>query len=152
MVLAACKQGVKKIYLTLGGSGTSDGGVGFLLALGAKITTNGQMEKNPLLQTDALKLSGLNPLLKQIELFALADVTNPYSGEQGFAPVFGPQKGHPKKRSSSWISKQSVWLNTSSKTTGTDLEVPGAGAAGGLVVLFVWQVVNWFQDLRRSLH
>ncbi|MEB5950356.1 glycerate kinase family protein [Enterococcus innesii] len=132
MVLAACKQGVKKIYLTLGGSGTSDGGVGFLLALGAKITTNGQMEKNPLLQTDALQLSELNPLLKQIELFALADVTNPYSGEQGFAPVFGPQKGASKETVQQLDQQAKRLAEHIKQTTGTDLEVPGAGAAGGL--------------------
>ncbi len=110
------------------------------------------MEKNPLLQTDALKLSDLNPLLKQIELFALADVTNPYSGEQGFAPVFGPQKGASKGTIQQLDQQAKRLAEHIKQTTGTDLEVPGAGAAGGLVVLFVWQVVNWFQDWRRSLH
>ena len=67
MVLAACRQGVKKIYLTLGGSGTSDGGVGFLLALGATIQRNERMENNPLLQAESLALSQLNPLQARCE-------------------------------------------------------------------------------------
>ncbi len=132
MVLAACRQGVKKIYLTLGGSGTSDGGVGFLLALGATIQRNERMENNPLLQAESLALSQLNPLLAQIDLFALADVTNPYFGNQGFAQVFGPQKGASQETIQQLDQQAKRLAEHIKRTTGIDLEVPGAGAAGGL--------------------
>ena len=52
------------------------------------------MENNPLLQAESLALSQLNPLLAQIDLFALADVTNPYFGNQDLRS-FGP-KGIPR--------------------------------------------------------
>ena len=132
MVLAACRQGVKKIYLSLGGSGTSDGGVGFLLALGATIQRNERMENNPLLQAESLALSQLNPLLAQIDLFALADVTNPYFGNQGFAQVFGPQKGASQETIQQLDQQAKRLAEHIKRTTGIDLEVPGAGAAGGL--------------------
>lgn len=150
MVLAACRQGVKKIYLTLGGSGTSDGGVGFLLALGATIQRNVRMENNPLLQAESLELSQLNPLLAQIDLFALADVTNPYSGEQGFASVFGSQKGATKETIQQLDQQAKRLAEHIKRTTGIDLEVPGAGAAGGLggaVYLAGGQLVPGFSTI-----
>jgi len=90
------------------------------------------MENNPLLQAESLALSQLNPLLAQIDLFALADVTNPYFGNQGFAQVFGPQKGASQETIQQLDQQAKRLAEHIKRTTGIDLEVPGAGAAGGL--------------------
>ena len=109
------------------------------------------MENNPLLQAESLALSQLNPLLAQIDLFALADVTNPYFGNQGFAQVL-VRKGASQETIQQLDQQASAWLSTSSGPRGSIWKSLVLVRQVGLVVLFVWQVVNWFLDLRRSLH
>lgn len=87
------KTGCQRIYLTLGGSGTSDGGLGLLAGLGAKLTGQSLNQLNPLNSFQGIDLAPIKALLATVDLTALVDVTNPYAGPTGFAHVFGIQKG-----------------------------------------------------------
>ncbi len=127
--------GVKEVIISLGGTGTTDGGAGLLLALGARLRNlrgtpiTHQPGRNPLL--DDTRLVTLPRL--PFKLTAWTDVSHPLVGPSGAAPTFGPQKG----LNSSQVSHADLLLTTLgralSKASGQDvLQVPGGGAAGGL--------------------
>lgn len=107
----ALLRGCQELVLTLGGSGSSDGGRGLLNAL-----------------TDEERSA-----LTQIRLRGLTDVTNPYAGSQGYAVVFGPQKGASPKQVKAMDLVAQEFVNQMRRETGIDLQkIPGTGAAGGL--------------------
>ncbi|MCK1193059.1 glycerate kinase [Streptococcus uberis] len=115
LILDAIDRNCQKIYLTLGGTGTSDGGYGLLESLNFSLTG------------DSLQLPS------HVELIGLTDVTNPYYGLQGYAAVFGAQKGGSPQD----IADSDAWARSFAKMVSTqrrlDLQtIPGTGAAGGL--------------------
>ncbi|WP_084536155.1 glycerate kinase [Nocardia yamanashiensis] len=85
-----------RIVLALGGSASTDGGMGMLAALGVRWLDRAGHALRPGGRTlreiaavdwsRAIDLSG-------IELLAASDVTNPLTGPDGTAAVYGPQKG-----------------------------------------------------------
>src|ERR1700744_3175478 len=88
---------VSRIILCMGGSATVDGGTGILEALGARfINREGQpLTALPagLAELVSIDVSGLHPRLAQVGITVLCDVNNPFTGREGAAAVFGPQKG-----------------------------------------------------------
>ena len=95
-IAAALDQGVTRLLLAIGGSGSTDGGSGMLRALGAVLLDSAGRPVPPgghgLARLAAVELSGLRPLPPGGAL-VLTDVTSPLLGERGAAAVFGPQKG-----------------------------------------------------------
>lgn len=105
LVRDAVRSGARRIYVGLGGSATSDGGAGFLEALGARILDESGEQVPPgvegLASVRTVDLTAALDLLADVELIALADVDNPLVGKRGAIRVFGPQKGladHPTPR------------------------------------------------------
>lgn len=95
-IVAALDYGVRRLVVGIGSSGSTDGGVGMLRALGA---TFADAEGEPvaagargLEHLATVDLSGLRPL-PEGGVVVLTDVTNPLTGDRGAAAVFGPQKG-----------------------------------------------------------
>lgn len=132
-------KGVSKIIVTLGGSGTTDGGLGMLQSLGASLY-NEQQEQieivgNPLNTFDTLDMRSVLEYYQQsgIQLEIANDVANVYAGANGAAYVFGPQKGATAVQCQ-WLDHQlSKVALAALETAGLDLQkVPGSGAAGGL--------------------
>lgn len=131
--IALEKHFVKKIIFGLGGSASTDGGSGFLEALGAKFYSNETPVKNinnrSLATITRVDLKNVLELTKGIEALVLTDVSNPLLGENGAAFVFGPQKGATKE--------DVVVLDNNLKHFVRILEkenlanVKGSGAAGG---------------------
>ncbi|MDT2756323.1 glycerate kinase [Enterococcus asini] len=131
LVAQLVNQGIEKIIITLGGSGTSDGGLGFLAGMGAFGITKEQ--QNPLFSTNAIQLEAALAKLANVELIALADVTNPYVGDQGFSMIFGPQKGGtPDLLKEMDRLAVSIAKDLSRYTSSEIATTSGAGAAGGL--------------------
>jgi glycerate kinase len=100
LIVAAVKEGAKRIILGLGGSATIDGGIGCAQACGFTILTrDGEPTSmtEPLcgrdLQNVLLVKHGRGEITTGIELIGAADVTNPLLGPDGAAKIFGPQKG-----------------------------------------------------------
>lgn len=123
--------GVTNIYLTLGGSGTSDGGLGLLAGLGAKGIGDGG--ENALYTFTDIQLGELPKLFQKVRLSALADVTNPYVGTRGFAKVFGSQKGATPQQIKEMELLASQAISQLEAISGQSIaNTPGAGAAGGL--------------------
>ncbi len=135
-VLDALGRGVDEILIGLGGSATTDGGTGLLLALGARLldAEGGALEagENPLWRVTGLDVSGLTAL-GGTAITALTDVTNPLHGSHGAAVVFGPQKGATADQVAHLDGQLRVWASLLSEQLGRDVAgQAGAGAAGGL--------------------
>lgn len=137
MILDAIDHGATKIYIGLGGSATSDGGVGMAKALGARfLDAEGALVPCGLAGLETLAsidCSRLSERLASVEIVALTDVTNPLTGPTGAVYVYGPQKGiaaDELEKLDGWMQRYAQIL---SKAVGSDVaSLPGAGAAGGL--------------------
>lgn len=131
LVKDAQRQDVDQIIVSLGGSGCSDGGLGLLQSLGARL--EGVTEGNPLLSTKKIDLRNLQEDFGKVELLIAADVTSPYTGAQGAARLFGEQKGG-SPETLAFLDAQAVCLAKQLRADyGVDLDgLSGSGAAGGV--------------------
>ncbi|MDN5586789.1 MAG: glycerate kinase [Brevibacterium sp.] len=90
-------QGVEEILLCIGGSASTDGGVGIASALGAAFTDSSGALIAPggggLSSLAGVDVSTLDPRAREVRWRIAVDVDNPLTGPRGAAAVFGPQKG-----------------------------------------------------------
>ena len=134
-IKSAIEKGAKNVYITLGGSATTDGGMGLLRALGAKFLDADGAELMGC-GADLLKVSAmdLSALPKDLSFSLVCDVKNPLFGETGAAFVYGPQKG----ANPAMVERLDNGLrNLHQVCRKNDLEIDGiaAGAAGGVGTL-----------------
>jgi len=132
----AIGSGVHSIRIALGGSASTDGGVGALCALGLRAMdaagsplADGGAALSALAALDATDL--LAPPRGGVTL--LTDVDAPLLGPRGAAAVFGPQKGATREQ----IAQLEAALARFAELFGGDPAQPGAGAAGGTGYGFV---------------
>ncbi len=137
MILDAVKKGAKEIYLGLGGSATNDGGIGMAQALGVKALTATGENIGPgaagLANLHTLDLSALDARLAGVQFYAICDVTNPLSGDNGASYIYGPQKGaraEDLKDLDRILHRYGEMLEQVAGRKVNDR--PGAGAAGGM--------------------
>ncbi|MFJ8894975.1 glycerate kinase [Leifsonia sp. NPDC102414] len=138
-IAAALDAGATGLLLAIGGSASTDGGVGALAALGARFTDAtgrpirlGNRGLGTLARAD---LSGL-PALPPGGVRILSDVTNPLLGTTGAAAVFGPQKGATPEQVAgleSGLVRLARVLGGGQVPGARPVRpgTPGAGAAGG---------------------
>ena len=116
MILNAYRRGVRHFIVGLGGSATSDCGIGMLKAMG----------------------DDWKKIRQECSFVLASDVTNPLCGENGAAHVFAPQKGADAEMVEMLDARAWKFAEVSAKHFGYDRsEVPGAGAAGGLGYAFL---------------
>jgi glycerate kinase len=134
LIKAALGYQPEKILLAVGGSATVDGGVGAAAALGWQFL---DAQGNPLSPGGGslTELAAIRPPaalhLPPVQVFC--DVTNPLCGPLGAARVYGPQKGATPERVEQLEAGLSRLGRMVSEQLGIDLlNLPGAGAAGGL--------------------
>ncbi len=144
MIRAAIDSGATKILVGCGDSGTSDGGMGALQALGARILDAQGREVpaggNHLGRIDRLDLEGLHPAVAEgkIQITMALNQHNVLTGARGVARVFGPQKGatpaQVEEMSAGFERWASVLRRDALEVAGsTDFATgPGTGASGGL--------------------
>ncbi|WP_106636725.1 glycerate kinase [Siphonobacter sp. SORGH_AS_0500] len=136
LLKAAIQAGVSKVILGIGGSATTDGGMGMAQALGWQFFN----EKDQLLEPTGASLILIHRIeppsfLPEVELLIASDVTAPLFGATGAAQVYGPQKGaSPEEVALLDKGLQNLAQKVAEKGLGISslAEVPGAGAAGGL--------------------
>lgn len=139
LVLAALDAGAKTIVLAVGGSACTDGGAGFLQALGMSLRADDGTELPPgggaLSGLAAVDQSSLDPRLSGCHFILASDVDNVLVGPQGAAAVYGPQKGATAADVAQLDGGLSRFAGVLGRTPGIspDTELrPGSGAAGGL--------------------
>ncbi len=137
MIRDALKHGATKIILGIGGSATTDGGIGMASALGARfLDKQGRgvdLTGSGLSNLYSINCDYLDPRLKDTEILVACDVTNPLYGENGAAHVYAAQKGADKEM----VRKLDAGLKNYARVLKDSLGVDcakesGAGAAGGL--------------------
>ena len=157
LMLRAVRTGARTLYIGLGGSATNDGGAGMLQALGARVVDDRGCDVAPglagLEQVASVDLAPALQALGGSRIVVLSDVENPLVGRRGALAVFGGQKGLPTDdaealgKYDSWMVGYGRLLDAAiagaraqgllrtpegTRTFGSVLGVPGAGAAGGL--------------------
>jgi glycerate kinase len=141
LIAAALDAGATEIVLGLGGSAMTDGGSGALRALGLKpLDSAGNMVPlggGSLADVVALDTSALDPRLTATTFRIAVDVRNPLYGPSGAAHVFGPQKGADQDIAERLDAGLRNWASVLREATGRDVNVPGAGAAGGFPASFL---------------
>ena len=141
LIAAALDAGATEIVLGLGGSAMTDGGSGALRALGLKpLDSAGNVVPlggGALADVVALDASGVDPRLSATTFRIAVDVRNPLYGPTGAAHVFGPQKGADQDAVELLDAGLRNWASVLREATGRDVNVPGAGAAGGFPASFL---------------
>ncbi len=134
LLARAVAEGARRIWLTLGGSATVDGGTGAARALGWRFLDGSGRdvpEGGGALHRIARLVPPPNP--PDVEITALCDVDNPLLGPRGAAAVFGPQKGASPDAVERLEEGLAHLAHLVTEALGVDVaEGPGAGAAGGL--------------------
>ncbi len=136
LIRAALDLGARRIVVGVGGSATTDGGLGIAIALGARVTdaagaplagTGGDLAR-----VAAVDLAGLDPRLAATEVVVACDVTSPLCGPEGAARVFGPQKGASPAAVERLDAGLAHLARVITPLRGVDAAaLPRAGAAGG---------------------
>ncbi len=134
-VRIALEGGASELVLAIGGSASTDGGAGFLTALGARLLDR-HGDPIPrgnagLVQLQRIDPTGLVPPPAGGAV-VLTDVTNPLLGPSGAAAVFGPQKGAADADVPMLERNLSRFAQRLAEVLPADPDAPGAGAAGGL--------------------
>ncbi|MFN3708679.1 glycerate kinase [Microcella sp.] len=140
LVRAALDAGADELVITVGGSATTDGGVGMLRALGARFLDARGRELaaggGPLVELATVDLSGLDSRARHARWRIACDVTNPLTGPDGAAAVFGPQKGANPADVAALDRGLDTLATIILRETGIDMRsVVGGGAAGGIPAL-----------------
>lgn len=142
MIKDAISRGCRHFIIGIGGSATSDGGIGMLTALGFEFYDAEGNAVNPA-GNGLIKISDINLVnaLKELSecTFRIAcDVNNPLYGPEGAAFVFGPQKGATPEMVNILDDGLRNYSEVVKKITGRDTAFyPGTGAAGGLGYAFL---------------
>lgn len=143
LILAALQKGVRNVILGIGGSATTDAGIGMAAALGYRFFD----QNDKLLPAIGRSLSYIaridsgevHPAIQEVNFTIACDVTNPLYGSQGAAHVYGPQKGADEAMVAVLDLGLKHFSDIASQSFGTDIsQIPGAGAAGGLGAGCIW--------------
>ncbi len=137
LIRAAADAGAVGVLLGVGGSATNDLGFGALDALGLEFLTASREKIRlpfPARWTAINRIEGAVPAgLPPIRI--ACDVTNPLLGSQGAAAIYGPQKGlrtSDLSRLEHESARVGLMLCAHCRQSDKLMDVPGAGAAGGL--------------------
>ncbi|KAB8220230.1 glycerate kinase [Aspergillus novoparasiticus] len=139
LIASALDEGVQRIIVGCGDSGTSDGGAGMLQALGARLISRNGTEipraggGQSLISLQRIDLSGLHPRLNKVEIEVACNWKNVLCGPNGVACVYGPQKGASPRQTEVLEAALDIYASVCKHILGHDIsEMPGSGASGGL--------------------
>lgn len=137
LIKDALERGYKKIYIGIGGSATTDGGIGMAQALGYSFLDLDGKELGfgggGLAELAQIVGVGRNRLLDDVKITVLSDVENLLYGENGAAYVYGPQKGASPQEVALLDKSLRHYSKKIIEGLGIDIsEKKGAGAGGGL--------------------
>lgn len=137
LIKAAIEHGAKHIIMGIGGTSSTDAGIGAAAALGAVITDTDGNEV-PLCGAGLISINKINidkvkEKLKDCDITILCDVKNTLYGKQGAAYVYSPQKGASQEEVEMLDDGLRNFAEAVKSNFGTDIsEMQGGGAAGGM--------------------
>lgn len=137
LILAAAKNGAKKLVIGLGGSATNDAGCGAAAACGVGFFDKDGKKFVPvggtLDEIAHIDISTLDESVKALPITIMCDIDNPFYGPTGASAVYGPQKGADENMVKVLDGKMMKLAELVKKELGVDLQaIPGSGAAGGM--------------------
>ena len=137
IIRGALAEGFRSFIVGIGGSATNDAGAGMAQALGIRLLDSEGRDLPvggaALAQLDRIDVSGLDPAAGEATYEVACDVTNPLTGPEGAAAVYGPQKGATPEMVTQLDAALTHFAEVVQRDIGVDIDdVPGAGAAGGL--------------------
>ncbi|MDT5184068.1 MAG: glycerate 2-kinase [Mycobacterium sp.] len=137
VVAQALDHGCRDIIIGVGGSASTDGGAGFLTALGAIVRdqygSRLDPSGSPIGSAARLDLSALHPDIACASFTLAVDVDNPLYGPLGAASVYAPQKGASPDQVIELDRALRGWADVVERETKTQYRTAaGAGAAGGV--------------------
>jgi glycerate kinase len=137
VVAQALDHGCRDIIIGVGGSASTDGGAGFLTALGATVRDQHGSRLDPSGQgigtAAQLDLTALHPDIACASFTLAVDVDNPLYGPLGAASVYAPQKGADPEQVIELDRALRNWAGVVERATNSDCRTAaGAGAAGGV--------------------
>ena len=134
LIQEVINKGAKRLILGIGGSATTDGGIGMASALGwCFMDENGEN-----LTPNGVNLGKIQKIIPpltfpQINIQVACDVTAPLYGPTGAAYVYAPQKGANAEMAAQLDEGLKHLSTIVQRDFGVDLaQVSGTGAAGGL--------------------
>lgn len=136
LIKAAMESGAATIILGIGGSATTDGGIGMAAALGYCFLDTEKRALPPigknLIHIDTIDDTNAVDT-KNIRFQVACDVKNPLYGKNGAAKIYGPQKGADEAMVDTLDKGLMNYATVVKKELGIDISiVEGGGAAGGL--------------------
>jgi len=141
MILEALDNDCREFIIGLGGSATTDAGVGMLQALGYQFFNQEGLEVghggSELKNIAKIVASSVPEKVRMAKFRVACDVNNPLYGENGAAHIYGPQKGATPEVVKELDAGLQHFSNVASEQLGKELQqISGAGAAGGLGAAF----------------
>jgi len=136
LIRHALDHGVDHIIMGVGGSATTDAGMGMADALGVRFFGAGGERLSPIganmLHIQSIDLSEVHRRLGNVQFTVFCDVDNPLHGLQGAAHIFSPQKGADPVMVGELDKGLKHYETMLQKTVSMKVNFPGAGAGGGL--------------------
>ena len=133
LILHLIEQGIKDIYVGVGGTASNDGGIGIASGLGYQFYDENGIELEAcgqsLFEISHISKDKASSVPADVRIKILADVSNPLCGPQGATFTFGKQKGlDPSK----FKEIDAAIKDFYSKVGPEILKLDGAGAGGGI--------------------
>lgn len=137
MIKDAIKRGCRHFIIGIGGSATTDGGVGMLTALGYRFLDQSGAQIEPgiigLGKLAEIRRDTVLPELEQCRFTIACDVNNPLYGENGAVYIYGKQKGVKAADRQRLDVMMQNYAQRTKALLGKDFAAyDGAGAAGGM--------------------
>jgi glycerate 2-kinase len=134
LINKAVQQGVDHVILGIGGSATTDGGIGMAAAMGWQFL-DAEGRALPPTGESMIYIHQIRPPIQPNDLTVevACDVTAPLYGPDGAAHLYGPQKGADAEMVAQLEAGLQHLARVVERDFGVDIaQEPGTGAAGGL--------------------
>lgn len=133
LILYLIEQGIKEIYIGVGGTASNDGGLGIAAGFGYQFYDENGIELEAcgqsLFEIRHISKDNASSVPSDVRIKLLADVTNPLCGPHGATYTFGKQKG---LNPAQFHEVDSAIENFYRKVAPEILKLEGAGAGGGI--------------------
>ena len=157
LLLHLIDQGIKDIYIGVGGTGSIDGGIGIASGIGYQFYDENGIELlacgQSIFEIRKISKERVIQIPSDVRIRILADVTNPLCGPHGATYTFGKQKGlNPNK----FKEVDEAISDFYEKISPNVLLLEGAGAGGGIAAglcAFVGaEIVSGIQTCLELIH